>query len=121
MKLIVKIFYFLLLIFIFTQTEGAFAESFKSPQNCFCLKNDEVPYGYYRNKWRKTCYGQRMQVKNMEEALHLVSDFYKKEKLTIIPVKENCRFYFFEARDNKNNIIDMLIVDKQSGRIRSIY
>lgn len=97
------------------------AQAIDSPPKCYRFNNEAVPYGYYKHHWRRTGYGQRIQVRNVEEAISLVQEFYRSMNVNIVPVKESMRFYKMEVLDENKNILDIIIVDKLSGRIRSIY
>lgn len=92
-----------------------------SPPKCYRFNNEAVPYGYYGHHWRKTGYGQRINIRNIEEAISVVQEFYKSPNLKVVPVKESYRFYKMEVQDDHNTVLDIVIVDKFSGRVRSIY
>lgn len=112
-------FIFFLISFVFIINTQA--QAIDPPPKCYRFNNEAVPYGYYRHHWRQTGYGQRTQIRNIEEAISLVQEFYKTMKVTIVPVKENMRFYKIEVLDENKNILDIVVVDKLSGRIRSVY
>lgn len=107
-------------VFMLTIASQAYSDEDRSSR-CYRYDNANVPYGYYRHHWRKTGYGQRTQIKNVEDAITLVREFYAPHNVQIIPVLESLRFYRMEVLDEKNNIIDVIVVDKLSGRLRSIY
>mgnify|MGYP006891167341 FL=1 len=79
----------------------------------------EGPYGDYCPMWGS--YGARKIVKTAKEAKKILQEYFKNEPIAIGNIKE--REYFFEAdiKDKNNNLIDVVIVDKRTGRIRSIY
>ncbi|MCL4476987.1 MAG: hypothetical protein M1508_12305 [Nitrospirae bacterium] len=79
----------------------------------------EGPYGDYCPMWGS--YGARKIVKTAKEAKKILQEYFKNEPVVIGNTKE--REYFFEAdiKDKNNNLIDVVIVDKRTGRIRSIY
>ncbi|WP_333654011.1 hypothetical protein [Dissulfurispira sp.] len=61
-------------------------------------------------------------VRTIKEAERILKDYFSKyEDIKIGKVKE--REWFFEAdiKDKNNNLIDKVIIDKRTGRIRSIY
>ncbi len=66
-------------------------------------------------------YGAKKAVKTAKEARKIFQEYFKNEPVVIGNIKE--REYFFEAdmKDKNNNLIDVVIVDKRTGRIRSIY
>ncbi|MCL4536282.1 MAG: hypothetical protein M1610_01625 [Nitrospirae bacterium] len=79
----------------------------------------EGPYGDYCPMWGS--YGARKPVRTAKEAKKILQEYFKNEPIVIGNIKE--REYFFEAdiKDKNNNLIDVVIVDKRTGRIRSIY
>lgn len=79
----------------------------------------EGPYGDYCPMWGS--YGARKIVKTAKEAKKILQEYFKNEPIVIGNIKE--REYFFEAdiKDKNNNLIDVVIVDRRTGRIRSIY
>ncbi|GAB4431979.1 MAG: hypothetical protein OHK0040_01640 [bacterium] len=111
----------LLVISIFCVAINTQAQALDYPPKCYRFNNEAVPYGYYRHHWRKTGYGQKIQIRNVEEAISLVQEFYKSMNVAVVPVKESLRFYKMEVLDENKNVIDIVVIDKLSGRIRSIY
>lgn len=78
---------------------------------------DEGPYGGSQGG----TYGEKQQVTTKEEAKKLLKDYFSKKNVTIGEIRE--RQYYFEADivDSKGKVFDKVIVDKRTGRIRSIY
>jgi hypothetical protein len=60
-------------------------------------------------------------VKSAEEARKVFAEYFEKKKVKLGEVKE--KEYFFEAEvfDRDGRLIDKVIVDKRTGRVRSIY
>lgn len=79
----------------------------------------EGPYGDYCPMWGS--YGARKPVRTASEAKRILHEYFASYGIKIGKIKE--REYFFEAdiKDKNNNLIDVVIVDKRTGRIRSIY
>ena len=79
-------------------------------------------YGHYwhGNKWG--WYGARKVVQTPVEAREILENFFMTNS-GIKVGKIRVRRYFFEADIiNRNGMrIDMVIIDKRTGRIRSIY
>jgi hypothetical protein len=78
------------------------------------------PYGDYCPMWG--WYGAKKPVRTIKEAERILKEYFSKyEDVKVGKVKE--REWFFEAdiKDKNNNLIDVVIVDKRTGRIRSIY
>jgi hypothetical protein len=70
---------------------------------------------------RRDGYGERRAVRSRGEAQRMLNDYYMSRSMRIGPLREN-RFYFeADVLDRNNRSIDRVIIDKRSGRIRSIY
>lgn len=80
------------------------------------------PYGDYCKGHRWGWYGSKRRVKDIKEAEKIIKEFFSSYKdIKIMIVRERRHFFEAEIRDNRNNLIDIVIVDKRTGRIRSIY
>ena len=82
-------------------------------------RDGRYPYGDYcpMQGW----YGAKKPVKTAKEAKKILQEYFKNEPVLIGNIKE--REWFFEAdiRDENNKLLDIVIVDKRTGRIRSTY
>jgi hypothetical protein len=78
------------------------------------------PHGDYCEGWRRGRYGARKPVNSAEEAKRVLHQYYSDADVVIGPIKERHLFYEAEIKDRKGNLIDRVIVDKRSCRIRSI-
>lgn len=66
-------------------------------------------------------YGERKAVRSRGDAQQMLNDYYMRRNMRIGPIREN-RFYFeADILDRNNRFMDRVIIDKRSGRIRSIY
>lgn len=65
-------------------------------------------------------YGARKTVNTVEAARNILQDFFAREEVKIGEIKEKASFFEAEVRD-KDKLVDIVIVDKRTGRIRSIY
>ena len=83
----------------------------------YAYAGDEGPYGGSQGG----TYGEKQQVTTKEEARGLLKDYFSKKDVSIGEIRE--KQYYFEADilDAKGKVIDKVIVDKRTGRIRSIY
>jgi hypothetical protein len=74
------------------------------------------PYGS-----SKETYGERRHVATKDEARKLLKDYFSGRDVTIGEIRE--KQYYFEAdiTDRSGRLVDKVIVDKRTGRIRSIY
>jgi hypothetical protein len=92
-------------------------ETYKGQTEC-------VPtYGNYVPSERWGWYGARREVKTPLEALEIL------QKIIVIhhtgirvgKIREGVRFYMAEIVNTKGQIVDVIVIDRQSGRIRSAY
>ncbi|MEW6740211.1 MAG: hypothetical protein ACOYU2_09645 [Nitrospirota bacterium] len=79
------------------------------------------PYGWYCPGPGWGGYGAKKAVKSTKDARKILNEYFKNQDVVIGSIEE--REWFFEAdiKDKNNNLIDVVIVDKRTGRIRSIY
>ena len=100
---------------------GLFLAPPESPAQPDCRWRERRLYGGYCRGPRGGWYGARNPVKTAEEARSLLKQYFEGQDVVI--GKITARKWFFEAeiRDKKDTLIDRVIVDKRTGRIRSIY
>lgn len=80
------------------------------------------PFGAYCPDGRRGAYGERLEVKDLKSAKEIIKKFYEKnDDITIGDIIERRGFFEVTIYDKKGNLIDILIIHKRSGRIRSIY
>ena len=79
------------------------------------------PYGGYCKGPRWGWYGAGRQVKTVEEVKELVTDFLGDTDLSTGEIQERETYFEVEIKDEGGEIIDLLIVDKRTCRIRSAY
>lgn len=78
------------------------------------------PFSPYGGPWMGG-YGERRVVQSKGDAQRMLNDYYLRRNMRIGPITEG-RFYFqADILDKNNRFIDRVIIDKRSGRIRSIY
>jgi len=81
------------------------------------------PYGHYCPGMQWGPYGLRKPVSTVEQAKQVI-DVYLAEtgqKLAAGNITEKNWYFEAEILDRNKTVIDRVIVDKRSGRIRSIY
>jgi hypothetical protein len=66
-------------------------------------------------------YGQRRAVTNVHEAGRIMGQYYHGRDVRIGPIAERDLFYQADVRDRRGALVDKIIIDKRTGRIRSIY
>lgn len=79
------------------------------------------PYGGYCRGKGWGWYGAKKAVKTKNEASKILHEYYRGEKVVIGDIIE--RKWYFEAdiKDEGKGVIDRVMVNKKTGRIRSIY
>ena len=82
-----------------------------------------APYGRYCPGYHWGPYGRRRAVKTADEARQAIEKYYSDsgQKVQVGKIEERHRYYEAEIMDPDGKLVDMLIIDKRSGRIRSIY
>lgn len=86
----------------------------------FALAEEKSPYGTY-HKGSADGYGGKKPVTTKEDALKVLKNFFADKGVKIGNIKEKELFFEAEILDKNNNVIDKVIIDKRTGRIRSIY
>lgn len=78
------------------------------------------PYGDYCPM--QGSYGARKPVRTADEAKKILQEYFSAYKdITINNIRERGGFFEAEIKDKNNKLLDIVIVDKRTGRIRSIY
>jgi len=79
-------------------------------------------YGQYWRSYKWGWYGAKRIVKTPVEAHEILQQFYVTRKgVRIHRIIEAPTFYRAEIIDKNGALLDMVIIDKNTGRIRSIY
>jgi len=92
--------------------------SFAQPD---CNWRQQRPYGGYCRGPKWGWYGARNPVKIVEEARKLLERYFKGENVAVGKITEHEWYFEAEIMDKKDNRLDRVIIDKRTGRIRSIY
>ena len=78
---------------------------------------ERSPYG----STNEGLYGQRRVVVSKEDARRILKRYFFRRNVRIGAIRER-KFYFeAEIRDKKGYLLDIVLIDKRTGRIRSIY
>jgi hypothetical protein len=79
--------------------------------------DEKIPYG----RSQSGVYGEKTKVSTKEAARRILKEYFSGKNVTIGQIRE--KDYYFEADilDSHGKIVDEVIVDKRTGRIRSIY
>jgi hypothetical protein len=83
-----------------------------------------MPYGQFcpGPRWGGP-YGVRKPIRTIDEAKQVMERYFSgcPHKMTVGKIEEKEGYFVAEIRDPDGNLIDKTIVDKRTGRIRSIY
>jgi hypothetical protein len=82
---------------------------------------EKAPYGDYCLGYKKKWYGAKITVKTAEEAKKILQEYFSKDDVKIGQITEKRWFFRAEIVDKSNALVDIVIIDKRTGRIRSIY
>lgn len=88
---------------------------------CRCPECGPRPYGSYCEGPGRGRYGARRQVGTAEEAGLLLEEFYRGRPLTVGGIVEKPWYFEAEILESGGKVADRVIVDRRTGRIRSIY
>lgn len=86
------------------------------------LERCQPTYGKYccDSKWG--WYGAKRIVKTSSDAREILLRYFASDKdIKIGTIKERASFYEAEITDEKGVVVDFVIIDKRTGRIRSVY
>jgi hypothetical protein len=79
-------------------------------------------YGHYWKSQRWGWYGAKRMVRTPDEAREILEKFFVRQgDIKIGKIREHPRFFEADIINRKGIMIDLIIIDKRSGRIRSIY
>jgi len=82
----------------------------------------KCPYGFYLISFKGAVYGQRREVNTSGQANEILLQFYVRHKgIRVHRIIEGPNFYRAEILNQKGALEDMVIIDKRTGRIRTIY
>jgi hypothetical protein len=84
---------------------------------------ERPPYGQFCPGMRGDPYGARKPVRTTDEAKQVLEQYFENtgKKVGVGTIEERRWFFIAEVLDPKGILIDKAIVDKRTGRIRSIY
>ncbi len=66
-------------------------------------------------------YGAKMPVATAKEARRALEEHYRGRGFEVGKIEEKELFFEAEILDKRGRVVDKVIVDKRTGRIRSIY
>lgn len=78
-------------------------------------------YRGYKDIAANQGYGEKRPVANRDEAKKALGEYFSKKKVRIGEITEKELLFEAEILDKDGQVIDKVIIDKRTGRIRSIY
>lgn len=79
-------------------------------------------YGHYWRSYKWGWYGAPRQVKTPVEAREIIEQFLLQDRgIRVVRIRENVHFYVAEIINNKGALVDLILIDKRTGRIRSMF
>lgn len=79
-------------------------------------------YGYYWRSYKWGWYGARREVRTQVEAREIIEQFLLQDRgIRIVRMRERSHFYIAEVINNKGVLVDLILIDKRTGRIRSMF
>ena len=79
------------------------------------------PYGDYCEDWRSGRYGANDPVRTVEEARQRLERFFEDDDVVVGKIGERDSYFEADVRNAAGALVDRVIIDKRTGRIRSIY
>lgn len=84
-------------------------------------RHAQGPYGGYCRGPQWGWYGAQRRIRTEEDARAYLEKFFEGQDLAIGPITERGRFFNADILDKDKKIVDRVILDRRSGRIRSLY
>lgn len=78
-------------------------------------------FGDYKKIAANQGYGEKRPVTSLGEAKKALGEYFSKKHVRIGEIREKELLFEAEILDKKDQVIDKVIIDKRTGRIRSIY
>lgn len=79
------------------------------------------PFGSYSRVVDWGWYGERYKVQTPQDAKRIVLQYYSGEDVKTGEVSERKYYFEVDIHDARGKLVDVVIVDKRTGRIRSTY
>ncbi len=79
-------------------------------------------YGHYWRSYKWGWYGAPREVRTPVEAKEIIEQFLLPDRgIRIVSIREKAHFYIAEVINNKDVLVDLILIDKRTGRIRSMF
>lgn len=79
-------------------------------------------YGYFIHSDKWGWYGARREVKTPVEAKEILEHiFVHNTNIKTITIRERAHFFVAEIKNKNDAMIDLILIDKRTGRVRSMF
>jgi hypothetical protein len=79
-------------------------------------------YGYFIHSDKWGWYGARREVKTPLEAKEILDHiFVRNTNIKTITIRERAHFFVAEIKNKNDAMIDLILIDKRTGRVRSMF
>jgi len=115
--IIANIFWTTVLVVLFPVSDVSFAQEIKK-EKVEC----QPVYGQYWRSYKWGWYGARREVKTMVEAREIIEQLLPQDRgIRVVRMREMPQFYIAEIMNNNGVLVDLILIDKRTGRIRSMF
>ncbi len=79
-------------------------------------------YGHYWRSSKWGWYGARRVVRTPVEAKEILEQFFVQSSgIRVVKISDRAHFFVAEIINSKGVIVDLILIDKRTGRIRSMF
>jgi hypothetical protein len=79
-------------------------------------------YGYFIHSDKWGWYGARREVKTPVEAKEIIDHiFVRNNNIKTITIRERAHFFVAEIKNKNDVMVDLILIDKRTGRVRSMF
>ena len=108
--------FIIILVFLPAVDISSAQQTNKEPVEC------QPVYGNYWRSYKWGWYGARREVRTPAEAREIIEQLLLQDRgIRIVRMREKAHFYIAEIMNHKGVLIDLILIDKRTGRIRSMY
>jgi hypothetical protein len=112
------VFFALIIVFAGAAAEYLYAETPASKESVEC----QPTYGHYWRSSKWGWYGARKQVKTPVEARQIIEQvFTQNSNIKVIRITERPHYFIAEMINRKGVVVDLILIDRRTGRIRSMF
>ncbi len=112
-----NILWFLILAALLPVAEYSYAQELRKEKAEY-----QPVYGHYWRSYKGGWYGARREVRTPVEAREITEQFFLQSSgIRVVRISEKTHFYIAEIMNDKGVLVDLILIDKRTGRIRSMF